>query len=123
MSRHDAKLAHRAPSMLTNETLATSVRVSYAAQHAHLGGNAERSWGPPCIASLAGPASSFAAASPLLAAPDRDRYKEAFRALHSPLIQRPTPPMIAITAISRIPSSTVYSISAAPSSSFLKWLT
>ena len=38
---------------------------------------------------------------------------------HSVLIQLPTPPMMAITAISRMPSSTVYSINAAPSSSDL----
>jgi hypothetical protein len=41
------------------------------------------------------------------------------RARHSLLIQPPTATMIAITAMRRIPSSTVYSMSAAPSSSFL----
>jgi hypothetical protein len=35
MSEHDAKFAHRAPSVLANETLAASLRVAYTAQHAH----------------------------------------------------------------------------------------
>src|SRR5271166_3403484 len=42
------------------------------------------------------------------------------RAVHRPEIHVPTRPIVTITATSRIPSSTVYSINAAPSSSLPK---
>src|SRR5258708_35485471 len=62
-------------------------------------------------------------------ADDRDRYcgleqaahYQGLRALarfdHWPLIQVPTVPIVAITAMSRMPTRTVYSIKEAPSSS------
>src|SRR5271166_5903863 len=63
-----------------------------------------------------------------LSCPGRDRsepdapridYSPVFNAVHWPLIQVPTRPMVATTATNMMPSRTVYSINAAPSSSFL----
>ena len=51
-----------------------------------------------------------------------DHGRFPLRLVHTFKIHPPTPPMIAITAISRMASSTVYSINDAPSSSYLSCL-